>query len=90
MRKGDLQRSTTGDSSMDDSRLKHGPAWDDVGVGVVVLIVAAIIGWQIAVIPTNAIYAQVGPKVIPWMATALLAVPGRAADVAGFARRLAA
>jgi putative tricarboxylic transport membrane protein len=61
---------------MDDRRIGSGPAWGDTGVGVAALALAAIIGWQTTLIPTNAVYAQVGPKVIPWMATAMLAVLG--------------
>lgn len=61
---------------MDDRRIGRGPAWGDTGVGVAALALAAIIGWQTTLIPTNAVYAQVGPKVIPWMATAMLAVLG--------------
>lgn len=61
---------------MDDRRIGRGPTWGDTAVGVAALILAAIIGWQTTLIPTNAIYAQVGPKVIPWMATAMLAVLG--------------
>lgn len=53
-----------------------GPAWNDVGVGLAILLLAAVIAWETSVIPTNAIYAQVGPKVIPWIATAMLAVLG--------------
>ena len=61
---------------MDDRRIGRGPAWGDAAVGVAALALAAIVGWQTTLIPTNAIYAQVGPKVIPWIATALLAVLG--------------
>lgn len=61
---------------MEDREIGRGPAWGDTAVGVAALILAAIIGWQTTLIPTNAIYAQVGPKVIPWMATAMLAVLG--------------
>jgi len=61
---------------MDDRGIGRGPAWGDAAVGVAVLALAAIVGWQTTLIPTNAIYAQVGPKVIPWMATAMLAVLG--------------
>jgi putative tricarboxylic transport membrane protein len=53
-----------------------GPVWGDTGVGVAVLALAAVIAWQTTLIPTNAVYAQVGPKVIPWIATAMLAVLG--------------
>jgi putative tricarboxylic transport membrane protein len=59
------------------------PAWDDVAIGLGVLLLAAIVGWQTAVIPDNAIYAKVGPKIIPWLATALLAAMGLALTVIG-------
>ncbi len=52
------------------------PSWGDTAVGVAVLALAAVIAWQTTLIPTNAIYAQVGPKVIPWIATAMLIVLG--------------
>lgn len=52
------------------------PAWGATAVGVAVLSLAAVVGWQTTVIPTNAVYAQVGPKAIPWIATAMLAVLG--------------
>ncbi len=61
---------------MDATRIGRGPAWGDTAVGVGILALAAIVAWQTTLIPTNAIYAQVGPKVIPWLATAMLAVLG--------------
>jgi putative tricarboxylic transport membrane protein len=63
--------------------MRQQPAWDDVAVGVGVLLLAAIVGWQTTVIPDNAIYAKVGPKVIPWLSTALLAAMGIALTVMG-------
>lgn len=63
--------------------MREQPAWDDVAIGLGVLLLAAIVGWQTSVIPDNAIYAKVGPKVIPWLATALLAVMGLALTVTG-------
>ncbi|NJO36084.1 MAG: tripartite tricarboxylate transporter TctB family protein [Rhodospirillales bacterium] len=45
-------------------------------MGIAILLLAAVVGWQTTLIPTNAIYAQVGPKVIPWIATAMLGVLG--------------
>ena len=53
-----------------------GPAWGATAVGLAVLTLAAVVGWQTTVIPTHAVYAQVGPKAIPWIATAMLAVLG--------------
>jgi len=61
---------------MDATRIGRGPAWGDTAVGVAILALAAIVGWQTTLIPTNAVYAQVGPKVIPWIATAMLTVLG--------------
>lgn len=61
---------------MQATRIGHGPAWGDTAVGVATLALAAIVGWQTTLIPTNAVYAQVGPKVIPWLATAMLTVLG--------------
>lgn len=61
---------------MDATRVGRGPVWADTAVGVAILVVAAVVGWQTTLIPTNAIYAQVGPKLIPWLATAMLAVLG--------------
>ena len=63
--------------------MRQQPAWDDIAIGVGVTFLAVIIGWQTTVIPDNAIYAKVGPKVIPWLATALLAVMGLALTVTG-------
>jgi putative tricarboxylic transport membrane protein len=65
-----MQDRGTGPKSPD------GPAWGDTAVGLAVLILAAVVAWQTTVIPSNALYAQVGPKVIPWIATAMLAVLG--------------
>src|SRR5262245_49249532 len=61
---------------MEHRRVPRAPAWDDVAVGMVVVMLAAVVGWQTTVIPSNAIYAQVGPKLIPWVATVMLAVLG--------------
>ena len=54
----------------------QGPAWGATAVGLAVLTLAAVVGWQTTAIPTHAVYAQVGPKAIPWIATAMLAVLG--------------
>lgn len=63
--------------------MRQQPAWDDVAIGLGVTFLAVIVGWQTTVIPDNAIYATVGPKVIPWLATALLGGMGLALTVAG-------
>ncbi len=63
--------------------MRQQPAWDDVAIGLGVTFLAVIVGWQTTVIPDNAIYAKVGPKVIPWLATALLGGMGLALTVTG-------
>ncbi len=61
---------------MTRSNTGNGVAWGDTAVGVAVLALAATVGWQTTLIPHNAVYAQVGPTAIPWLATAMLAVLG--------------
>ena len=63
--------------------MRQQPAWDDVAIGLGVTFLAVIVGWQTTVIPDNAIYAKVGPKVIPWLATALLGGMGLALTMTG-------
>jgi putative tricarboxylic transport membrane protein len=65
-----------GSAPMQEGGTGQGPAWGETIVGLAVLTLAAVVAWQTTVIPDNAIYAQVGPKVIPWIATAMLAVLG--------------
>ncbi len=55
---------------------RRAPAWGDVGVGLAVIGIAGVCARETNAIPSNAIYAQVGPKVIPWIATGMLAVLG--------------
>ena len=45
-------------------------------VGLAVLAFAGILAWQTALIPHGGAYAHVGPTIVPWMVTALLAVLG--------------
>ncbi len=52
------------------------PAWDDTLLGLVIVAFAAVIGWQTSLIPLNAIYAKVGPNIIPWILTGALALLG--------------
>ncbi len=59
------------------------PAWNDVTLGIAVMAIAAVIGWQTSLIPLNAIYAKVGPNVIPWIVTGMLALLGIALAVQG-------
>jgi putative tricarboxylic transport membrane protein len=51
-------------------------AWQETAFGLGVLALAALVAWQTTVIPENAIYARVGPKVFPWLTVSLLALMG--------------
>jgi putative tricarboxylic transport membrane protein len=49
----------------------------DLGAGLFVLGLGGIAVWQTLAIPVSPIYAQVGPKLVPWLiAVALLVVGG--------------
>jgi putative tricarboxylic transport membrane protein len=48
----------------------------DLAVGVFVLLLGGLAFWQAGAIPTSPIYAQVGPKVIPYLVAAGLSVLG--------------
>jgi putative tricarboxylic transport membrane protein len=67
--------STDSGSTSTDSASKKS-AWQDTALGVGVLLLAVLVGWQTYIIPENAIYARVGPRFFPWIATGLLAVMG--------------
>jgi putative tricarboxylic transport membrane protein len=49
-----------------------------MGVGAFLVAAACFLAWRTALIPTGAIYAEIGPKIVPWIATALLGVLGGA------------
>nr|TFG52305.1 MAG: tripartite tricarboxylate transporter TctB family protein [Hyphomicrobiales bacterium] len=51
---------------------------DGVLVGAVIILIAAILAWQTAIIPSGAIYAEIGPKIVPWIVTVLLGSLGLA------------
>jgi putative tricarboxylic transport membrane protein len=72
-----------GSAAMNDGNSRRRPAWGCTAVGLAVLALAAVLGWQIAAIPANAVYAKVGPTVIPGIATGLLAVLGALLTVEG-------
>ena len=55
---------------------RSGIAWQDTVVGLGVLALTAVVAWQTTLIPENAIYARVGPKVFPWLAASMLAIMG--------------
>jgi putative tricarboxylic transport membrane protein len=56
--------------------MSHKANWQDTALGVGVLLLAAVVGWQTYLIPENAIYARVGPRFFPWISTGLLALMG--------------
>ncbi len=58
-------------------------AWQDTAVGLGVLAMAGIVVWQTIIIPENAIYARVGPKVFPWLSAGLLGIMGALLTIAG-------
>ena len=64
-------------------RQTAGIAWQDTAVGLGVLSLAALVAWQTTVIPENAIYAKVGPKVFPWLSAGMLAAMGAFLTVEG-------
>jgi len=45
-------------------------------VGAAIILTAVIFGWQTALIPSGAIYAEIGPATVPWIVTALLGALG--------------
>lgn len=57
--------------------------WQDTAVGLGVLALAAMVAWQTTVIPENAIYAKVGPKVFPWISAIMLAAMGSLLTITG-------
>ena len=61
---------------MTDSSQWPKSGWQDTALGVGVLVLAAVVGWQTYVIPEHAIYARIGPRLFPWLTTGLLAVMG--------------
>jgi putative tricarboxylic transport membrane protein len=48
----------------------------DLGAAIIVLATGLVSAWQAAVIPTTPLYAQVGPKAIPYVIAAGLVVLG--------------
>lgn len=63
-------------------------AWGDIGVGIGTIVLAAVVGWQVMQIPSEASYAQVGPQAIPWAVAGMLAAFGAALVVAALLGRL--
>jgi putative tricarboxylic transport membrane protein len=55
--------------------LKPG-AGPDLAAGLFVLLLGALCLWQASVIPTTPIYAQVGPKFVPYLVGGLVALIG--------------
>jgi putative tricarboxylic transport membrane protein len=53
-----------------------GPDRADLGAGLFVLGLGLVAVWQTLVIPVSPIYAQVGPKLVPWLVAGALLVLG--------------
>ena len=51
-------------------------AGPDLAVGVFVLLLGALCLWQASIIPTTPLYAQVGPKFVPYLVGGLVALLG--------------
>lgn len=64
-------------------RLRAGPVWTDVGVGIGVLGLAAMVVAGTLMIPQSPIYARVGPTLFPWIAGGGLGVLGFGLAVVG-------
>lgn len=54
----------------------------DLGVALFVLALGGLAAWQASVIPTSPIYAQVGPKAVPYLVAAALLLLGAALTAA--------
>ncbi len=61
-----------GRNAMNESHSKR----DGIFVGTAIIFFAVILGRQTALIPSGAIYAEVGPTIVPWIVTALLGTLG--------------
>ena len=57
---------------------------DGIFVGAAIIFFALFLGRQTALIPSGAIYAEVGPTIVPWIVTALLASLGLAIIVESY------
>ena len=54
----------------------------DLGVALFVLALGGLAAWQASVIPTSPIYAQVGPKAVPYLVAGALLLLGAALTAA--------
>jgi putative tricarboxylic transport membrane protein len=54
----------------------------DLGAALFVLALGGLAAWQASVIPTSPIYAQVGPKAVPYLVAAALLLLGAALTAA--------
>ena len=53
-----------------------GNARGDLAIGIGIVLLALVLGWQASVIPGSASYAQVGADVFPWIVAGMLFVLG--------------
>lgn len=58
-------------------------AWQETALGFGVLALSGLVAWQTSIIPENAIYARVGPKLFPWITVGLLVLMGALLTIQG-------
>ena len=51
---------------------KSKTARDGIIVGAVIFLLSVLLAWRTSLIPSGAIYAEIGPTIVPWIVTALL------------------
>lgn len=52
--------------------------WGEAAIGLGTVLLALVIGWQASLIPGEGVGSTVGPNVVPWVVTAMLALFGAA------------
>ena len=73
---------------MTTSRTSDDIRWGEVGVGLAVVTFAAVAAWQSSQIPGEGVGSSVGPNIIPWVVSGMLAFFGAALCLEALLRRL--
>ena len=60
------------------SQTSRGIRWGEVGVGLATVLFAAVAAWQSSLIPGEGVGSSVGPNIIPWVVSGMLALFGAA------------
>ena len=74
-------------SPTSESRTAEGVRWGEVGVGLATVLFAAIAAWQSSQIPGEGVGSSVGPNIIPWVVSGMLALFGTALSVEALLQR---